>query len=175
MQDNATPHGRQLVEVWGDTADTRHLAWAIVLGITISLAGFFAASRVLVSHVASPDLARAYAMLAGLGGCLLSGVVCAMLFKPKRVVVEGQAADPYWRQEVLRQLEEQTGDLGRVADLPPEVVAEMKELQIYELFVEHEKRARTEQATTGASAALPAHAANAAANPAAITAQMKAA
>ena len=140
MQDNATPPGRQLVEVWGDTADTRHLAWAIVLGITISLAAFFAASRVLTAHVASPDLARAYAMLAGLAGCLLAGLVCASLFKPKRVVVEGQAVDPYWRQEVLRQLAEQTGDLGSVADLPPEVVAEMKELEIYELFASYKPR-----------------------------------
>jgi hypothetical protein len=171
MQDNATPPGRQLVEVWGDTADTRHLAWAIVLGITISLAAFFAASRVLTAHVASPDLARAYAMLAGLGGCLLAGLVCASLFKPKRVVIEGhdaRAADPQARQEVLRQLAEQTGDLGSVADLPPEVVAEMKELQIYQLFVDYENQARTEQAAKPAAQSHPAI-------PTGITPQMKAA
>ena len=156
MQDNATPPGRQLVEVWGDTADTRHLAWAIVLGITISLAAFFAASRVLTAHVASPDLARAYAMLAGLAGCLLAGLVCASLFKPKRVVVEGQAVDPYWRQEVLRQLAEQTGDLGSVADLPPEVLAEMKELQILQLFVDYENQQRIERASKPAT---PSHSA----------------
>ena len=160
MQNKVTPPGRQLVEVWGDTADTRHLAWAILLGIGISLAGFFAASRVLASQVASPDLARAYAMLAGLGGCLLAGLVCAALFKPKRVVVEGHAADPYWREEVLRQLAEQTGDLGSVADLPPEVVAEMQELEIYELFVAHEKQARSGQAQPEAARqAMPSHSA----------------
>lgn len=142
----------QLVEVWGDTADVRHLAWAIVLGIGISLAGFFVASRVLTSHVSSPELARAYAMLAGLGGCLVSGVLCASMFKPKRVVVEGEAADPYWREEVLRQLAEQSGGLGLVADLPASVVQEMKELEIYDLFVAYEQNARDEQLKSAASA-----------------------
>ena len=78
-------------------------------------------------------------MLAGLGGCLLAGVLCAMLFKPKRVVIEGEAADPFWRQEVLTKLAEQTGDLGSVDDLPPVVVKEMKELEIYDLFRDFEK------------------------------------
>ena len=138
---NALPPG-QLVEVWGDTVDVRHLAWAIVLGIGISLPAFFLATRVLASVVSSPDLARAYAMLAGLAGCVLAGVLCAVLFKPKRVVVEGEAADPFWRQEVLAKLAEQTGDLGSVDDLPPEVVKEMKELEIYDLFRDFEKSSR---------------------------------
>jgi hypothetical protein len=135
--ENGSPRW-QLVEVWGDTADTRHLAWAIVLGVGISLPAFLLASRVLASFVSSPELARAYGMLAGLGGCVLAGVLCAVLFKPKRVVVEGEAADPYWRQEVLAKLAEQTGDLGRVADLPPAVVREMKELGLYDLFLDYE-------------------------------------
>ena len=92
MSSDNPPAGQALVEVWGDTADTRHLAWAIVIGIGISLTGFLIANRILVSHVSSPELARAYAMLAGLGGCLLSGVICAFIFQPKRQVVEGHLA-----------------------------------------------------------------------------------
>jgi hypothetical protein len=41
---------------------------------------------------------------------------------------------------VLRQLASEAGGLGRVADLPPAVVAEMKELGLYELFAEYEQR-----------------------------------
>lgn len=135
---NGLPPG-QLVEIWGDTVDVQHLAWAIVLGIGISLPAFLLATRVLASVVSSPELARAYAMLAGLVGCVLAGVLCAVLFKPKRVVVEGKAADPFWRLEVLTKLAEQTGDLGRMADLPPAVVQEMKDLEIYDLFLDFEK------------------------------------
>lgn len=135
--DSASPP-RQLVEVWGDTADTRHLAWAIVIGIGISLTGFLIASRILVAHVSSPELARAYAMLAGLAGCVLSGVICAFIFQPKREVVEGAASDPAWREQVVAELAEEHGGLGNIADLPPVVVQEMKELEIYELFAKRD-------------------------------------
>jgi hypothetical protein len=37
--DSATPARWRLVEIWGDTADLGHLAWAIVIGVAVSLAG----------------------------------------------------------------------------------------------------------------------------------------
>ncbi|WP_225781523.1 hypothetical protein [Xenophilus sp. Marseille-Q4582] len=138
MSSDTPPTGQPLVEVWGDTANTRHLAWAIVIGIGISLTGFLIASRILVAHVSSPELARAYAMLAGLAGCVLSGVICAFIFQPKREVVEGAASDPAWREEVVAQLAEEHGGLGSMDDLPPVVAREMKELEIYELFAQHD-------------------------------------
>jgi hypothetical protein len=134
MNNSNLPHRWQLVEVWGDTTDLHHLAWSIAIGIVVSLSGFFLANRWLAAHVSTPELARAYAMLAGLAGCILSGVICALLFIPKREVVDGNGGDPYWREEVLSKLAEQYGDLGSVHDLPAAVVQEMKELQIYDLF-----------------------------------------
>ena len=132
----------RLVEIWGDTADLGHLSWSIVIGIVVSLGGFLLANRVLASTVSSPELARAYAMLAGLAGCLLSGLICARLFPPKREVIEDSAADPRWRQEVLDELAGETGHLGSVADLPPVVVREMKELEIYDLFASYQPRTK---------------------------------
>ncbi|SAL01855.1 hypothetical protein AWB81_06122 [Caballeronia arationis] len=130
----------KLVEIWGDTVDTRHLAWSVVLGIAISFGAFAAASRVLSAHVSDPAMARAYAMLVGLAGCLVAGAVCAKLFRPKRQVIE-ETHGASGREEVLAQLASEAGGLGRVADLPPAVVAEMKELGLYELFADYEKRA----------------------------------
>jgi hypothetical protein len=135
----------RLVEIWGDTADLGHLAWSIAIGLVVSLAGFLVANRVLASTVATPELARAYAMLAGLGGCVVSGVICAFLFAPKREVVEGAAADPRWREEVLAELAGEHGTLGSVDDLPPSVVREMKELEIYELFASYKPRAAVKE------------------------------
>ncbi|MDR5766804.1 MULTISPECIES: hypothetical protein [unclassified Caballeronia] len=129
----------QLVEIWGDTVDTRHLAWSVVLGIAISYGAFAIANRVLAAYVPDAAMARAYAMLVGLAGCLIAGAVCAKLFKPKREVVE-EAHGAAGREEVLKQLANEAGGLGRVADLPPSVVAEMKELGLYELFAEYEQR-----------------------------------
>lgn len=144
MSNSSTPRQWRLVEVWGDTTDTRHLAWSIGIGIVVSITGFLVANRWLSGHVSSPELARAYAMLAGLAGCVFSGVICAVLFKPKREVIEGEGADPFWREEVLAKLAEQTGDLGSVADLPPAVVKEMKELQIYDLFASYKSVKNTQ-------------------------------
>ncbi|WP_250482032.1 hypothetical protein [Caballeronia sp. NCTM5] len=129
----------QLVEIWGDTVDTRHLAWSVVLGIAISYGAFAIANRVLAAYVPDAAMARAYAMLVGLAGCLIAGAVCAKLVKPKREVVE-EAHGAAGREEVLKQLANEAGGLGRVADLPPSVVAEMKELGLYELFAEYEQR-----------------------------------
>ncbi|CAB3633059.1 hypothetical protein LMG26696_01191 [Achromobacter pulmonis] len=132
MERDSKASAARLAEVWNDTVDLRHLAWAIAIGILISVAGFYAASAWLRDKVASPELAHAYAMLAG---CVLSGVICARLFPPKREVVEHSAAhDPAWRAEVLAELAAQPGGLGTLADLPPEVVKELQELGLYELF-----------------------------------------
>lgn len=152
---NNFPAQRQwrLVEVWGDTTDTRHLAWSVVIGGGVSITGFLIANRWLSDHVGTPELARAYAMLAGLAGCILSGVICAILFTPKRDVVEGDAADPFWREEVLAKLAEQHGDLGSVEDLPPAVIQEMKELRIYDLFASH-KNVKNTAATEPAHPAI---------------------
>ncbi|MGO4157420.1 hypothetical protein [Cupriavidus sp. YAF13] len=140
MNTQQAPSARRLVEVWGDTADTRHLAWSIAIGAVVSLTGFLLASRVLNGLVKTPELARAYAMLAGLAGCLLAGVICACLFRPKREVIEGEAADPTWREEVLDKLAEEAGGLGAIADLPASVVQELKELQLFALFAARERR-----------------------------------
>src|SRR5690606_11829691 len=81
------PPGR-FAEVWGDTVDLKHLAWAIGIGIGISIFGFYVASHWLTSVVESKQLAHAYAMLAGLAGCIIAGVICAKAFPPKREVTE---------------------------------------------------------------------------------------
>lgn len=137
MKQSPPAPSTRLAEVWSDTVDLRHLAWAIGIGIAISVAGFFAASRWLRGVVASPELAHAYAMLAGLAGCVLAGVLCARLFPPKREVTEHSSThDPAWRAEVLAELAEQPGGLGTMADLPDAVVRELKELDLYDLFAD---------------------------------------
>ena len=129
-----------LVEVWGDTVDSRHLAWSVVLGIAISLGAFTIANRILAPYVHDPAMSRAYSMLVGLLACLVAGAVCAKLFKPKRRVVE-EAADGARLQGVLEQLAAEPGGLGAVSDLPPAVAAEMKELGLYDLFADYERKA----------------------------------
>ncbi|WP_314915056.1 hypothetical protein [Pseudomonas helleri] len=128
----------ELYEVWGDTVDVRHLVYAILIGAIVSLSAFFTAQHFLLEWVASAQMARAYAMLVGIVGCLVGGAISASLFKPKRHVVEHEA-DPAWRSQILKDLQSEFGDLGRLADLPSETIAELKEMDLYELFVDYEK------------------------------------
>jgi len=147
MQPQPKPTGSPLVEVWGDTANPRHLACAIVIGGALSLAAFAIASRILAELVRTPELARAYAMLAGLAGCVLAGFICACLFKPKRVVTEDTATDAgsgtagAAREQALDRLAEESGGLGTMADLPAATVQELRELQLYDLFAARERGA----------------------------------
>ncbi|MEV9402410.1 hypothetical protein AB0170_27235, partial [Klebsiella pneumoniae] len=93
----------------------------IVIGGALSLAAFAIASRVLTELVRTPELARAYAMLAGLAGCVLAGFICACLFKPTRVVTEDNATDVESatagaaREQALDRLAEESGGLGSMA------------------------------------------------------------
>lgn len=136
---------QQLYEVWGDTVDSRHLGYSILIGAVVSLGAFFIAQHFLLSWVASAQMARAYAMLVGILGCLGAGAISACLFKPKRIVVEHQA-DPAQRAQLLQELKEEFGDLGRLADLPAATVAELKEMDLYELFAAEERAASSVRA-----------------------------
>ncbi|MFM0193583.1 hypothetical protein PQQ65_10875 [Paraburkholderia strydomiana] len=135
----------KLAEVWGDTVDLRHLAWSVALGVAISVAAFEAGKAVLSSAVSDAAIVRAYAMLIGLGGCLAAGALSAFFFKPKRVVTDHTVGESD-RQHVLKQLAEEGGGIGSIADLPPNAAAELKELGLYDLFAAYELSEQAAQA-----------------------------
>lgn len=126
-------------EVWGDTVKLRNLTLALVLSLAISLAFYFGGRALLGLWISDLPVLRAYAMLVGIGGCLVAGSVCALLFKPQRNVVE-EVVDEAARDKVMAQLASEPGGLGELDKLPPYVQAEMKELGLYELFRKYEDR-----------------------------------
>ncbi len=140
-----------LIEVWGDTVDRGELGKAIVIGGAIALIAFVAARAVLTRIVPDPALAASYAMLVGLAGCLIGGVVCAKLYRPKREVIEN-SADDGWREATMAELDKDPLGMGRLADLPPNVVAELKEIGLYETFANHEHAGKSASAGTPADA-----------------------
>lgn len=135
MQQRLPPKRQNLYEVWGDTIDGRDLAMSIGIGAVVSLGAYFAAQQVLHHLVESAQMARAYAMLIGILGCLAGGAISARLFAPKRDVQEN-VADQSFREQVVADLLKEYGSLGRLEDLSAEVIAELRELELYELFRE---------------------------------------
>lgn len=142
-----------LYEVWGDTVSGQHLAKAVVIGIVISLTTFALAQWVLRDLVESVQMAKAYSMLIGIIGCLAGGAICACLFKPKREVIE-HVADPAFREQVVADLLKEYGTLGRLEDVSPYVIEELRQLELYDLFADAQAR----EEDSGAQAAEPAHA-----------------
>lgn len=129
---SARPH--QFAEVWGDVVDVVHLRWSLVIGCALGLPSYLLSS-VLFRQIASPQLAKTYALLVGLLGCLVAGAICARLFAPKRDLVE-ELTDDAAREEALGELAAETGDLGSVDDLPEVTRKEMRDLGIYDLFAD---------------------------------------
>jgi len=142
----------ELFEVWGDTVDGRHLIYSIGIGAIVSLGAFFLAEYLFVGWVDSLQMARAYAMLVGIVGCLAGGAISASFFKPKRNVVE-HLADPAWRSKILIELQNEYGPLGSLTDLPPATIAELREMDLYDLFADYEKGLNTSAKSFDASPA----------------------
>jgi hypothetical protein len=151
MQQRLSPKRQNLYEVWGDTIDGRDLAMSIGIGAVVSLGAYFAAQQVLHHLVESAQMARAYAMLIGILGCLAGGAISARLFAPKRDVQEN-VADQSFREQVVADLLKEYGSLGRLEDLSAEVIAELRELELYELF--REAQAREENVSVAQAPAL---------------------
>ncbi|OLT02810.1 hypothetical protein BJF90_28680 [Pseudonocardia sp. CNS-004] len=123
-----------LVEVWGDVVDIAHLRWSVVIGCALGLPSYLLAA-LLFGQVATPQLAKAYALLVGLAACLLAGAICARLFAPKRDLVE-ESSDAAARDDAIAELIAESGELGSVDDLPEAARRELRDLGIEDLFTE---------------------------------------
>ncbi|MDX3929852.1 MAG: hypothetical protein QHC90_29160 [Shinella sp.] len=130
-------HG-QLAEVWGDVVSRPQLGKAMIIGAILSVAVYFIALATIAPLASTPAVGKALAMLAGIVGSVISGAICARVFPPKRTVVEQAQTGTAWQTEVLEQLEQEGGPIGRVEDLPPVVVQEMREVGLYDLFKNYE-------------------------------------
>lgn len=129
--------GPRYLEVWGDTVTGRHLGLSVVIGVAVALGAYLAASRYFTGAVAEASLADAYSLLAGIGACVVAGVICGKLFPPKRrIVIEAAEGDSV--ADVIDELRAERGGLGSVEDLPESTVRELKDLNLYDRFREAE-------------------------------------
>jgi hypothetical protein len=129
----------RLVEVWGDTVDERHVKIAVALGVLLAVPSFLGAREIFTATMENQDLARTYAMLAGLASCLVSAVISARFFKPKRIVTERQL-DPEEQIAAAMELAQLPLGLGTLASLSQAEQDEMRRLGLYDVFAEAERR-----------------------------------
>ncbi|NYI77375.1 hypothetical protein [Nocardioides panzhihuensis] len=123
----------RLIEVWGDTVDTRHLGASIALGAGIATPTFLLGRRLFRATVEDQTLAQSYALLLGLGACLVAAFIAARLFKPKRIVTQ-TAATAESRREALDAIAADGGEWTDPADLSVEVRDELRQLGLYDVL-----------------------------------------
>ncbi|MGW8528872.1 hypothetical protein [Nocardiopsis sp. CA-288880] len=132
-----------LLEIWGDTVDSRHTLGAIALGVGIATPLYLVADLFFSRGSGDDSLSGSYALLVGLAGCLIAGFVGARLFAPKRVVTEQQSSRE-GRAEAMDAIEAEYGPLGDPGELPGPVQDEIRALGLYEdLRAQHERRGGT--------------------------------
>ncbi|WP_280421424.1 hypothetical protein [Nocardia carnea] len=135
----------QYLEVWGDTVVGRHLAVSVVIGVGLSLAALLLSNWAFSSFVTNESLADAYALLVGIAGCVVAGVICGRLFRPKRIVVTDASEDAAVG-EVIATLREERQGLGSLDDLPDHTRRELDDLGLRPRFAAAE-RENTEAAS----------------------------
>ncbi|TCL37349.1 hypothetical protein EV210_106218 [Anaerospora hongkongensis] len=138
-------------DVWGDTVDLKHLAIAMGIGIIISLLFYILGLNYLQANFSklAANLMTAYALLIGIAGCLLSAIISAKLFKPKRKLNEEEFSEG----DRLAVLEELKIDIDKEAEelqfVGPKVIQEMKDLQIYDLFARKNPKSKVGEVQDG--------------------------
>lgn len=124
-----------LIELWGDTVDSRHVSFATLIGVGLAVPTYLGARTLFTAWVSNASLAKSYSLLAGLAACLVAAVICARLFAPKRVVGE-HVATPQEREAALLAVEAEVGPLGHPADLPAAVQEELRDLGLFDTLAE---------------------------------------
>lgn len=124
---------QQLVEVWGDTVNRRALWQAIALGALISVSVYELAQHYFSAQEGQAVLLKGYAMLAGLGGCLLSGFICSLLYRPQRIVHTNADEQDEIAQVIAEIIAQEQSNIPSNR-LPESVQAEMCALGLAEPF-----------------------------------------
>ncbi|QUG40324.1 hypothetical protein KD050_13575 [Psychrobacillus sp. INOP01] len=85
------------LEILGDTILPNQLLFAVILSVGISLGGYNIGLWLLPS-IASESMVASYSLLIGILGSVISLVLCSILFKPKRILVEEETSSESMRQ-----------------------------------------------------------------------------
>lgn len=128
----------QLVEVWGDTVNFKSMLIAILIGSFVSVTIFLSAKYFMSSLSGDAKLLDGYAMLIGLGGCILSGIICSILFKPARTLISNIENNHQNTEKFICELIENDSNYISVNDLPSDVQNELSLLKLKQVFLDAE-------------------------------------
>jgi multidrug transporter EmrE-like cation transporter len=142
VAENSEP---ELISVWNETVKTKNLFTALLISVPLTLIGLLVADKLLTGVMDDDDIAKTYSLLIGLAIVVITAVVNAKLFRPQRIVTTETPGESTTFEETLRDLEVEPGGLGDTSAVPSEVRQEMRDLGLYEAFVEAEQRSSRDE------------------------------
>ena len=125
---------KQFAEVWRDTLVLKELLYSSILGIVLTMAGYLVGVRYFAEIKGlSKSLITGYALMTGILGCVVAGIIASKLYKPKRTVEDMIVQEDI--EAVLKAgdmtLEEET---QAMVELDEQVLGELRELNIQALL-----------------------------------------
>jgi hypothetical protein len=125
----------QLLNIWGNTVDFSQVLWGVAGGAVLGYVSLIGGLRYLAKYHSGlqKDLAMGYALLFGVAGCVLAGLIAGRLFPPKHIYHEEEVSTD--RLAVLKELKvDMRLEAEYLKHAPEKVIQEMKALQLYDLF-----------------------------------------
>lgn len=131
MYDRKSKKGTYL-EILGDTILPSHLLIAILISVGASLGGYNIGLWLFPS-IAAANMVASYSLLLGISGSVLSLVICSILFKPKRVLIEDETTSTSLT-EVFKDLQLDPQEELELIENDPITKQELEELGVLEHF-----------------------------------------
>ncbi|GFN35077.1 hypothetical protein [Tepidimicrobium xylanilyticum] len=125
---------KKYIEVWGDTVDLKELVYASIIGIVLTMGMFLIGRKIFLNmNNINLDLVNGYSLLFGVLGCILSGIISARLFKPKRIIEVRHSKEN--TEEVISAagmtVEE---EIEALSNIDSQIIKELEGLKLYGLL-----------------------------------------
>lgn len=125
------------VEILGDTVSPTNVLLSILISIVLGLGGFLLGKN-LFPTIADETMVDSYSLLLGILGCVVALVLCAFLFRPKRILTEAQT-DKESARKLLADLQVDLDEEQEVIKNDPTTRKEMEDLQLIDIFTPEER------------------------------------
>ncbi|MFB5086340.1 hypothetical protein PGC35_03815 [Psychrobacillus sp. PGGUH221] len=129
---NENNNTKTYLEILGDTILPNQLLLAILLSVGVSLGGYNIGLWLLPSF-ASENMVASYSLLIGISGSVISLVICSIIFKSKRLLIEEETSSESMKQ-VFEDLQLDPIEELKLIENDPVTKKELEELGVLNSF-----------------------------------------
>lgn len=125
------------LEILGDTVSPTHVIFSTIISIVLGLGGFLVGNKIFPT-IAEEKMVASYSLLLGIGGCVIALILCAFLFRPKRILIESQLVRKN-SEDILKDLQVDPKEEYEAIINDTLIKKEMADLKILDIFIPNGK------------------------------------